>query len=76
MLVRTRTGGNVLIEFRYGSRREEIAQLLESQSIQYNDKYKHFIFSMSIKRALEEQELFLSIAKLNSGWWADSNDGD
>jgi hypothetical protein len=74
LLVRTRSGGNVLIEFRYGSKREEIAQLLEGRSIQYNDRYKHFIFSMSANRAMEDTELFLEIAKLNNRWWADSND--
>ena len=76
LLVRMRSGGNVLIEFRYGAKREEIAQLLEGGSIQYNDKYKHFIFSMSAKRAKEDTELFLEIAKLNSRWWDDpNNDG-
>jgi len=76
LLVRTRSGGNVLIEFRYGSKREEIAQLLEARSIQYNDKYKHFIFSMSAQRAMEDSDLFLEIAKLNNRWWAGSNGGD
>ena len=76
LLVRTRSGGNVLIEFRYGSKREEIAQLLEARSIQYNDKYKHFIFSTSAQRAMEDSELFVEIAKLNNRWWAVSSDGD
>ncbi len=76
LLVRTRSGGNVLIEFRYGSKREEIAQVLEAHSIQYNDKYEHFIFSMSVQRAMEDNELFPGIAKLNNRWWADSNGGD
>ena len=75
MLVRTRSGGNILIELRYGSKREEIAQLLESHSIQYNDRYKHFNFSISIKRASENPELFTGIAKLNNCWWHDAKDG-
>ncbi len=72
MLVRDRSGGNILIEFRYGSKREEIAQLLEAHSIQYNDKYQHFVFAMSIQRAATEVELFSQIAQLNNGWWSDS----
>ena len=75
MLVRTRSGGNVLIELRYGSKRDQIAQLLEAKSIQYNDKYKHFIFSISIDRAEKEAELFSQIAALNNRWWVESSEG-
>lgn len=75
MLVRTRSGGNVLIELRYGSKRDQIAQLLEANSIQYNDRYKHFIFSISIERAEEKAELFSQIAALNNRWWIESNEG-
>ena len=64
MLVRTRSGSNIWIELRYGSKREEIAQLLEAHSIQYTDKYKHFNFAMSIERATKETELFTQIAEL------------
>lgn len=73
LLVRPRSGGNVLIQFRYGSKQEEIAQLLEARSIQYNDKYKQFSFSMSAQRAMEDADLFVEIAKLNSQWWAGSS---
>jgi len=72
MLVRRRSGGNILVEFRYGSKKEEIAHLLEGCSIQYNDKYKHFIFTISVQRAAEENVLFAEIAKLNDCWWLDS----
>jgi hypothetical protein len=75
LLVRTRSGGNILVKFRYGSKREDIAQLLEAHSIQYNDRYKHFIFSISIKRATESEELFSEIAKLNNRWWVDTDEG-
>jgi hypothetical protein len=75
MIVRRRSGGNVLIELRYGTKREEIAQLLEGHSIQYNDKYKHFVFSMSTDRVPQESELFAKIAVLNNQWWIDTGDG-
>jgi hypothetical protein len=76
MRVCRRTGGNVLIELRYGSKRDEIAQLLDSHSIQFNDKYKQFRFVIGIKRIAEEAELFKQMAEFNNRWWADSNDGD
>ena len=75
MLIRTRSGGNILIELRYGSKREEIAQLLEANSIQYNDRYKHFVFSVSIDRATKDAELFSQIAALNNRWWAEAAEG-
>ena len=75
MLVRSRSGGNVLIELRYGAKRDEIAQLLEGNSIQYNDKYKHFVFAISIQRATEAREMFSQIALLNNKWWTDSESG-
>ncbi len=76
MLIRRRQGGNILIELRYGSKREDISQLLEAKSIQYKDKYKHFKFIISIKRAEEEAELFEQIARLNNRWWVDSSNDD
>ncbi len=74
MIVRRRSGGNVLVELRYGSKRDEIAQLLESRSIQYNDKYKHFVFSLSVSRIAQETELFQRIAELNNQWWVTAGD--
>ncbi|TWU08385.1 hypothetical protein [Stieleria varia] len=76
LIVRERKGGNVLIEFRYGEKREELAQILEANSIQYNDRYKHFIFAISVQRIPNEAEMFASIASLNCRWWLDSGDAD
>ncbi len=76
MIVRTRSDGNVLIELRYGSKKEEIAKALDDRSIQINDKYKHFIFTLPIARIQEEAELFRTIAALNNQWWIDDSDGD
>ncbi len=76
LVVRKRSGDNIYISFRYGSKLEEITQLLESYSIQYTEKQKHCSFTMSIKRATKEVELFQQIAKLNKQWWIESGSDD
>ena len=76
MLVRSRIGGNILIKFRYGSKREQISQLLDSHSIQYRVKSKHFFFAISIKHAVEEVEMFKQIATLNNSWWVASDSAE
>lgn len=74
MIIRERSRGNLLIELRYGSKRDSIAGLLDADSIQYRDTNKHFVFSISIERAEKEGELFSQIATLNNRWWAQDDD--
>jgi hypothetical protein len=74
LVLRPRSGGNVLVQFRYGPKREAIAQLLEARSIQYVDKNTHFAFSISIARAMQEAQMFVDIAKLNKRWWVETPD--
>lgn len=76
LIVRSRAGGNVLIQLRYGTKHDEIAQLLESRSIQYNDKYKCFVFSMKADRIEREMDLFKQIARLNNQWWLNQGSTD
>ena len=76
IFVRNRAGNNVLIEFRYGVKREQIAELFEARSIQYRDRSKHFIVAMSIERLKGERELFEAIAALNKDWWNQASAGE
>jgi hypothetical protein len=74
LVLRPRAGGNLLVEFRYGKKRDEIAQLLEAQSIQYRDKNKHFGFYIILQRLKENMQLFAQIASLNNRWWAENGE--
>jgi len=70
MLVRKRSGNNVLVELRYGTKRDEILELLESNGVQYNDKHRHFKFQMPATMFREKADMFVGIAELNKAWWA------
>lgn len=69
MRVRQRSGKNVLVGFRYGGKRDEILELLESNGVQYSEQHRHFRFQMPPKMFKENSEMFLQIAQLNKQWW-------
>jgi len=69
MLVRKRSGNSVLVELRYGGKRDEILELLESNSVQYSDKHRHFKFQIPATMFKDKAEMFLGIAQLNKEWW-------
>ena len=69
VLLKNRSGRQVLVQMRYGSHHDEICELLESNGIQYNDKHAHVNFQMPDKMFEEKAEMFLQIAQLNKEWW-------
>jgi hypothetical protein len=69
MLVRRRSGNNVLVELRYGGKRDEILEILESNGVQYNDQHRHFKFQMPAQMFQAKGDMFVSIAQLNKQWW-------
>ncbi len=76
MIIKPRKWWKCGTSTRYGQRKEEIAELLESKSIQYKDKYNQFAFSLSATRLSEESELLRAIAKLNSQWWTNVDESE
>ncbi len=69
MVLRKRSRNNVLVELRYGNKRDEILELLEANSVQYSDQHRHFKFQMPARIFEEKADLFLQIARLNKEWW-------
>ena len=69
MLVKKRSGNNVLVQLRYGSKRDEILEILESTGVQYNDQHRQFRFQMPANMFEQRADMFLRIAQLNKEWW-------
>ena len=69
LAVRKRSGNNVLVGFRYGSKRDEIQALLDSNNIQYNEQHPRFRFQMTPEMFQEKGPMFVQIAQLNKEWW-------
>ena len=67
--VHDRSGKKVLVELRYGSKRDEIAELLDSAGVQHTDRYSHFKFQMPASSLEKSADMFLRIARLNKEWW-------
>lgn len=69
LAVRKRSGNNVLVSFRYGSKRDEILELLDANNIQYNEQHRRFRFQMAPDMFKEKGQMFEQIARLNKEWW-------
>jgi hypothetical protein len=69
LAVRKRSSNNVLVGFRYGDKRDEILELLESNGIQYSEQHQRFRFQMTPEMLKEKAEMLVQIAKLNKEWW-------
>lgn len=67
--LRKRSGNNVLVGFRYGDKQTEIQEFLDTNGIQYGEKYHSFRFQMSPEGFREKSEMFSKIALLNKEWW-------
>ena len=70
IVVRNRAGNSVLIAMRYGSKQEEIKEILEEAGIPYSDKYNNFRFQVLAKKLPEYSEQIRRMAELNNRWWA------
>ena len=69
MLLKKRSGANVLVQLRYGDERESIQKILESHGIQFNDQHGQFKFQMGANKFEEHADMFVQIAQLNKEWW-------
>lgn len=69
MVVRNRSGKNVMIELRYGAKKEEIKNVLEQFGIQHIDQHRHFKFTLPERLIKEKADVFIKIAQLNKEWW-------
>ena len=63
-------GRNVILGFRYGAKRDEIQELLESSSIDFHERSKVFRFQMTPEMIKSKHEVLERIARLNKEWWA------
>ncbi|MCH8046647.1 MAG: hypothetical protein IID44_23335 [Planctomycetes bacterium] len=66
---RKRSGANVLVQFCYGTKQEEIQNVLDENGVQYNDKNRHFHCLIGANRIEDLKEMFVRIAELNKNWW-------
>ena len=67
---KTRGSGNyVLVRFRYGGKRDELQELLESNGVQYTEQHRRFGFQMACELFEEQKDMFVQIARLNKEWW-------
>ena len=62
-------GKKVILGFRYGAKREEIQELLESSSIDFHEKSTVFRFQMTPEMIKSRHEIIEQIARLNKEWW-------
>lgn len=69
MLVKPRSGKNVLVVFRFGGKQDEIRLLLEDGDLQYTEQQGRFKIQLSPEMIVERAEMFSQIAELNTGWW-------
>ena len=69
LLLKKRSGKNVLVQLRYGDQQETIQALLDSTGIPFNDQHGQFKFQISADNFEEHADMFLQIAKLNKEWW-------
>lgn len=71
MYFKKRYEGSVLIVFRFGSKMEEIEELLRNNEINFAVDNKKFKIQLYERQIEEKLNIFLEIAKLNKKWWQD-----
>ncbi len=64
-----KSGNFAHVELKYGTRKEDIFNILESNGILPVDKYGQARFIIAIDELEEKGEMLLEIAKLNMNWW-------
>ena len=63
-------GSNVNLGFRYGAKRDEIQELLESSSIDFRERSTSFRFQMTPEMIKSKHGVLEQIARLNKEWWS------
>jgi hypothetical protein len=69
MTVYRRTGEKALIVFRFGNKKEEIIELLDSSNISYTEGNKHIKMTMDIEEIASHDAAIKKISELNYRWW-------
>ena len=67
--IRKGAGKNVLLRFRYGAKRDEMQELLESNGISFQERRSAFRFQMTTEMVKSKREMLEQIARLNKEWW-------
>ena len=67
--IRKGAGKNVLLRFRYGAKRDEMQELLESNGISFQERRSGFRFQMTAEMLKSKREMLEQIARLNKEWW-------
>jgi len=62
---------SIIILFRYGSKKEEIEELLHNNGITFNVDSKRIKIQLYETQINENINIFPEIAKLNNNWWKD-----
>ena len=71
MVFKKRYGNSVLVIFRYGSKLEEIEEILKTNEINFADDNKKIKFQLYERQIEKKLSIFPEIAKLNNKWWHD-----
>ena len=69
LFIRKGAGKNVLLGFKYGAKREEMQELLESNGISFKERLSRFRFQMTTEMIKSKREMLEQIARLNKEWW-------
>ncbi len=64
-----KSGNFAHVEMKYGSNKEEIFKILESNSILPKDKHGQARFIIAFEELKDKMEMLIEIAKLNMNWW-------
>ena len=59
----------MLLKFRYGAKRDEMQELLESNGISFQERRSAFRFQMTTEMVKSKREMLEQIARLNKEWW-------
>ncbi len=71
MYFRKGSENSIIIIFRYGSKKEEIEELLHNNDITFTDDSKRIKFQLYERQIENKLDIFPGIAKLNNNWWRD-----
>ena len=65
--IRKGAGKNVLLRFRYGAKRDEMQELLESNGISFQERRSGFRFQMTTEMIKSKREMLEQIARAEQG---------
>ncbi len=69
MTIHKRTGAKALLVFRFGDKKDEIIEILDSNNISYIEAKKHIRLTMNLDDISKYESVIKKIAELNKQWW-------